>query len=171
VLNRGTQCDEFPEFRENATVADDPATEWDRMARIYHSLKTAFAANGLIGRARDHHVLEQDAREQEAKAADGRGSRAYLGSKASRYLTGYGVRPTRVGLFMAVLFSIATVAYLLDPGIENSLSYSVVTFTTSPPGGTLPTHPVAQGIALIETFVGTVLVVLLGYVLGNRERF
>ncbi|MFC6938929.1 pentapeptide repeat-containing protein [Salinirubellus sp. GCM10025818] len=171
TLSRGTQCDDLPGLRETATAADDSATGWDNVARSYHALKMAFAANGLVGRARDYHVLEQDAREREAEATEGRLSQAYLSSKASRYLTGYGVRPIRVGLLMVLLFGIATVVYLLDPGIENSLSYSVVTFTTSPPGGKLPVHPIAQGIALVETFVGTLLIVLLGYVLGNRERF
>jgi hypothetical protein len=57
-------------------------------------------ANELISRARDYDILEQDAHEREAKATEGQLSRAYLGSKISRYMTVYGVYSARVGLLM-----------------------------------------------------------------------
>lgn len=48
---------------------------------------------------------------------------------------------------------------------DRALYYSIVTFTTSPPPLGL-----ASIMAGIETFAGTALIVLLGYVLGTREQ-
>jgi len=66
--------------------------------------------------------------------------------------------------------------YLLSAGvyhytgmtISDSLYYSVVTFTTSPPSP--PTTEFSRIVAGIETFAGTAAIVFLGYVLGTRER-
>ena len=96
---------------------------------------------------------------------------AYAESWASRVTTGFGVRPFRLAVCMLTLFAVATILYEVDPGIADSVYYSVVTFTTAPPPGDEPTMPVVRAVELIETFGGTLLIVLLGYVLGNRERF
>jgi hypothetical protein len=87
---------------------------------------------------------------------------------------------------MLLLFVVSTYVYLdyginetLQPasavGVESRISpyiveilyFSVVTFTTSPP--TAVTVEISQWIAMAETFLGTLLIVLLGYVLGTRE--
>jgi hypothetical protein len=57
------------------------------------------------------------------------------------------------------------------PSLMESLYYSVVTLTTAPPGPMPGNGGLTTWIATIETFVGTFLTVLLGYVLGNREQF
>lgn len=65
----------------------------------------------------------------------------------------------------------ATVYYDAGMEITNSLYYSIVTFTAAPP----PPSPPPGGLyskvtAMVETFGGTLLIVVLGYVLGNREQ-
>jgi hypothetical protein len=61
-----------------------------------------------------------------------------------------------------------------DASLEGGpLYYSIVTFVTSPPhpppelGGTRGL--LTQFITLAQTYVGTALIILLGYVLGNRD--
>ena len=46
--------------------------------------------------------------------------------------------------------------------------HSIVTFTTAPPEE--PHGKIVRSVAMAETFLGTLLVVFLGYVLGNREQ-
>ena len=174
-LNRNTQFDNLPKLRRAATEGNDSAEKWDQLARTYHEVKSVSSENGLTDQARDYHFLEQEARERETRAVEGWGNLSYIKSKFFRHLTGYGVRPLRVVLLMMLLLGISMVVYWFDPGIKNDpmsiISYSVVTFTTSPPGGEFPTNLVAQIFAVIETFGGTFLIVLLGYILSNRERF
>ncbi|ESS03430.1 MAG: hypothetical protein A07HR67_01828 [uncultured archaeon A07HR67] len=50
----------------------------------------------------------------------------------------------------------------------DSLYYSIVTFTTSPPAE--PTGVWMRVMAGVETFAGSTTIVFLGYVLGTRER-
>lgn len=57
----------------------------------------------------------------------------------------------------------------IEESILQNITYSVITFTTSPP--TIPSGRVTQMVAMVETFFGTLLVVLLGYILGTREQF
>lgn len=58
-------------------------------------------------------------------------------------------------------------------GVEDTLidniSYSVLAFTVAPPR--VPSEAGAQLIMMIETFFGTLFIVLMGYILGNREQF
>lgn len=71
-----------------------------------------------------------------------------------------------------------------EPIEGGTLYYTIVTFVTSPP------HPIPevqgsinvlqttildlqslnQAVLLFQTYAGTVLIILLGYVLGNRDR-
>jgi len=90
---------------------------------------------------------------------------------------------------MLILYLIATAIYLLfgiqspeqavsldvllsrpflNSNIVDTLYFSIVTFTTSPPESV--SVGMSQWVAMIETFAGTLLIVLLGYVLGNREQ-
>ena len=140
------------------------------MARVYHDLKLAFDENGFVGRARRFHIQERRARRHETAIEEGWFSRRHLTALVSGAFTGYGVGVRRLLGTMAVLFAVSTLTYFVTP-IQNPLLYSVITFTTAPPGqtGVLPIW--AQAVAGVETFVGTLLIVSLGFVLGNREQF
>jgi hypothetical protein len=189
-VSQGTRCGRQTRAERAAVGAE----AWDQIARAYNTLKSAFSEGGLVGKARKHHVLERRARGYEAKAngaisgslqfAEGKrvpsfsrehgnvgADAAYIGSWLSRVTTGFGVRPFRLTLWMLFLFAISAVCYEVDPGISDSIYYSVVTFTTAPPPESEPTLQVVRAVALVETFGGTLLIVLLGYILGNRERF
>lgn len=189
TVNQGTRCGK--QILAEQAAGDAPA--WDAIARTYNNLKSIFSSAGLVEKARQYHVLERRARGFEARetgtiggyicfgerrlpslSPDGGDIRSYgmyISSVGSRVTTGFGVRPLRLVLWMLFLFGTGAVLYEIDPGITDSVYYSVVTFTTAPPPGSKPTIPVVRAIELIETFGGTLLVVLLGYVLGNRERF
>jgi uncharacterized protein YjbI with pentapeptide repeats len=150
---------------------DFDSADWDATARAYHNLKTAFSDHGLVGKARDMHVHERDARRSEVEASEGQRNTRYLGSLASRYFTGYGVRPATLALWMLGLFAVSTLWYLvsLDGSHLSNVSYSVLAFTVAPPR--VPSGSLTQFVVMVETFFGTLSIVLLGYVLGNRERF
>lgn len=167
-VNQATRCGRQVRGEREASNPED----WDALARSYHDLETAFTDHGLVAKARDHYVLERRARGREVRAAEGWLAPGYLGSLASRFTTGYGVRVSQVVVNMVLLFSVSTAWYLvvgLEGSVPRTVSYSVITFTTSPPG--IPDGGATQVVAMIETFFGTLLIVLLGYVLSNRERF
>lgn len=79
----------------------------------------------------------------------------------------------------AAILAVTTVVYALGPAPSEgwdggALYYSVVTFVTSPPhppptAEGLPTG-VIRTVVLLETYLGTALIILLGYVLSNRDR-
>jgi uncharacterized protein YjbI with pentapeptide repeats len=149
------------------------ATDWDATARAYNDLKTAFSDHGLSGRARSLYFKQRRARAQEAKAASGRFNRQYLGSLASRCFTGYGVKVQSLVAWMLLLFVTATVVYLyvgVEDTVMSNITYSVLAFTVAPPGSPSELGAPTQLVVMIETFLGTLSTVLLGYVLGNRER-
>ncbi|EMA24630.1 pentapeptide repeat-containing protein [Haloarcula argentinensis DSM 12282] len=156
--------------------SDFDSEDWDATARAYHNLKTLFGDHGLVGKARKKHVQERRARSLEAKAAGGWVARRYLGSLPSRIFTGYGVRIVNLGFWMVILFLISTAVYV-SMGVEDTLigniSYSVLAFTVAPPKvpTKVPFILCTQFIMMVETFFGTLSIVLLGYILGNRERF
>lgn len=146
--------------------------QWDVVARMHHELREAYSENGLISQARKARVRERRARRKEAKTEDSlRGTLAWAGSLASRFVTGYGVQIWPVALLMILLWFGSATVYTLYGGMvwADSLYFSVVTFTTSP-----PPEPALSGIsrfvAGVETFLGTTAIVFLGYVLGTRER-
>lgn len=175
ALSRGTQVElgltTLERMVSQVHVSEDSKMTWDAIARLNHKLKTAYSANGLVGQARRYRVQERQARAKEAKTEGGiSGYGTWLGSHISHGITGYGVQLRWPISIMLGLYVVATAVYW-QAGIENSLYYSVITFTTSPPGP----HPPPGGLlteitAMIETFAGTLLIVLLGYVLGNREQ-
>lgn len=147
--------------------------EWNATARAYHNLKTALADHGLVGKARDMHVRERRARRLEAKVENSRLNRTYLGSLISRWTTGYGVRMSPLLGWMLLIFAVATTWYNIT-GVKqtflNNVFYSVIAFTAAPPPTNL-TGAGTQIVVMIETFLGTLMIVLLGYILGNREQF
>jgi uncharacterized protein YjbI with pentapeptide repeats len=146
--------------------------DWDATARAYHNLKTVFSEHGLVGKARTMYVRERRARSYEAKAAYGQWDHRYLGSLPSRIFTGYGVQIRYLVFWMVILFTISTAMYVYA-GVKDTfvgnVSYSVLAFTVAPP--MVPEGLVLQAVMMVETLCGTLSIGLLGYVLGNRERF
>lgn len=115
---------------------------------------------------------ERRARGLEMREDNGRLNTRYLGFLVSRYVTGYGVRVRTLGLWMLALFLISTAWYAfvgVEDGLARNVSYSVLAFTVAPPR--IPAGLFTQFVVMVETFFGTLSIVLLGYVLGNRERF
>ena len=165
-VNGATTCKRLHED------SDFNSGDWDATARAYHDLKTTFNDHGLVGKARDMHVRERRARSLEAKSAGGILNRRYLGSLPARIFTGYGVRVRNLLFWMLLLFLIPTAIYAFA-GVEETflrnVSYSILAFTVAPPH--IPSDPGVQLIMMIQTFLGTLSIVLLGYILGNRERF
>lgn len=68
---------------------------------------------------------------------------------------------------MVILYVFSTLSYLFS-GIEDPFYYSIVVFTTSPPAGQAPSVILIKIIVMIETFLGTLLIVLLGAVISSR---
>jgi hypothetical protein len=118
------------------------------------------------------HVRERRARSLEAKAANGWTNGRYLRSLISRVFTGYGVQIRNLAFWMVFLFLGSTIVYV-GLGVEDTLweniSYSVLAFTVAPPR--YPPGLWGKLIMIFETFFGTLSIVLLGYILGNREQF
>jgi len=149
--------------------SSDPRVQ-DMIARANHELRTAYSENGLTGRARRARIRERTARRKEAFVEEGwRGTAAGLGSLVSRWVAGYGVQLWPVALVMLLLYGVSVGVYWwAGMAFDRALYYSTVTFTTSPPES--PPLGLASIMAGIETFAGTALIVLLGYVLGAREQ-
>jgi hypothetical protein len=72
---------------------------------------------------------------------------------------------------MLLIFLLPTGVYWWHAGINQYLSYSVVTFVTARPPDPPITDVVTRAAALFQTFFGTLSTVLLGYVLATRESF
>jgi len=143
---------------------------YDEIARANHELRKAYNANGLTDRARAARVRERKARRREARAEGGWGWVAWLWSVLSQVFTGYGIQLRWVLGMMLLLYLGSAFVYVEFGGMTlvDSLYYSIVTFTTSPPAE--PTGIVMHLVAGTETFAGTAAIVFLGYVLGTRER-
>lgn len=167
--------DKLPQRRDTKARAwDAKAQAWDATARAYHQLKTTFSEHGLVGKARKMHVRERRARSLEVRAANGWFDSRHLRSLPSRVVTGYGVQYEYLAFWMGMLFLSSTAVYV-TAGVRDTLAtniaYSVLAFTAAPPG-----IPSGMGVGvllvmMVETFFGTLSIVLLGYILGNRERF
>jgi hypothetical protein len=174
IYTRNTQIDAPGERIENEVRGDNSPSEeemYDSIARANHELRTAYSANGLIGRARKARVRERRARRKEA-FAEGMPSAAaaWFGSILSKVFTGYGVQLHWVAGIISILYLLSAVVYHFvgEMSVGRSLYYSVVTLTTAPPAR--PSGGFTGVVAGIETFAGTAAVVFLGYVLGTRER-
>jgi len=159
------------------TLAERFATNsinWDAIARAHHDLKLAYNENSLINKARDQHFYERRARGCELKSKTELNpwvTADWLGSFFSRVFIGYGVRVRRLFAWMLGLFVVSTLVYntygVAGETLVDNLSYSVRTFTVAPPFAPEPILP--HTVMMIETFFGTLSIVLLGYVLSNRE--
>lgn len=152
-------------------ITDEGARSWDLFARAYHQLKVEFDDNGFVGRARRFHRLERRARRYETAEAEGWFTRSHLTAFVSGLFTGYGVGVRRLLVTMAVLFVVGTAGYVAA-GASDPLVRSVVAFTTSASPERVSGFPWWAKVAVAaETFLGTLLIVSLGFVLGNREQF
>lgn len=175
-VDRGTRIGK--QLRAEQEVSDPG--EWDTIARSYHQIKRHFSSHGLTEKARMQYLYERWARRREARARGGWGYWTYLKSLASRIITGYGVRVRQVLFNIAFVLTVSTAAFAVvgvrdqqpDTLVDvlfDSVYFSVITFTTAGFGQLGPEMPAVRAIAMVEAFVGTVLIVLLGYVLANRE--
>lgn len=173
-LNRETYFDDPSDLIEDrfSGIETYPRKyDYDIIARMNHELQSAYSTNGLISQARTARVRERRARRREAKAEGGwHGTVVWGGSLLSRVVTGYGVRLRSIVGAMLLLYVSSALVYWYWAGMswDYSLYYSVVTFTTSPPE--TPPSGLSRIVASIETFGGTAAIVLLGYVIGTRER-
>jgi uncharacterized protein YjbI with pentapeptide repeats len=162
MINSATSVDGF--------AKQSSAEGWVKLAGAYHDLKLECHDAGFVGKARQLHISERRARRRETAAEVGWFSRQHLPQFVSGLFTGYGVGVWRLVGTMTALFTISTLTYVLAE-VTNPFTYSTITFATSPPRptGSLPIW--ARFVANVETFVGTLLIVSLGFVLGNREQF
>lgn len=160
---------------------------WDRRARGYERLRQVFRIKSLEKQQRTLHSYQRRARAKEAL----RDYRivGWFGNYLSRFLTGHGVNVFRVLLWSLLILIIPGYWYsLIDTVANESLVggpfyYSVVTFVTAPPtplpenipgsvelvGHSISRDAISRWVVLLQTYIGTVLIVLLGYVLGNRD--
>jgi len=183
--------------RLDATTSLDPRTGYegedqlDAAARIYRSLYECTLAAGLVSVAIGFAIRERDVRRRLAWR-DGRSGDA-IRFELLRFSSRYGFSPIRVLLLAVVvilLFALAfpflgavrdTTSGLLytfrggevDPAravvvLFNTVYFSVVTFTTVGYGDIYPVGAIAKYLATVESFTGVVLMVFLGFVLGNR---
>ena len=176
LLSRQTTLD--PPGQRLQEVAGDNDTEslsesvdlYDAVARVNYELRAAYSQNGLVKQARNARVRERCARRREAKADETlQGTLEWGASVMSQATTGYGVQLVPVvGVMVVLLLGSAGVYADSGLGIQQSLYYSLVTFTTSPPSP--PKPGLMQWVAGAETFLGTTAIVFLGYVLGTRDR-
>jgi len=171
-LSRGTSLSGVMDRAKKAAPEETSKEQFHAdIARIFHTIKSAYSENGLVARARDARYQERRARRKEAYAVGGwRGYAAWFGSLISNIFTGYGVRLRWVIATMLALYFLSAGVYHYGGNmpIEDSLYYSIVTFTTSPPSP--PSTSITRIVAGFETFAGTAAIVFLGYVLGTRER-
>ncbi|GAA0534580.1 pentapeptide repeat-containing protein [Halorubrum ejinorense] len=178
---RGVSVDDADIDREavvgGVPPALDDADHYDALAKAYHHLKSVFSDKGIDRLARSARFSEKKARTMEAFHR--RQLVAWVGMTLSRLLTGYGTRASRVLGLTALLFALTTAWYAVVPTVGGgweggSVYYSVVTLVTSPP------HPpqvagivfgaLTEAVVFVETYLGTALIILLGYVLSNRDR-
>jgi uncharacterized protein YjbI with pentapeptide repeats len=167
------------------------ATQWARRAQGYEKLRKVFEQKGINQQHRKLYSYQRRARAKTALR-----SRAFIqwvGNYLSRILIGHGVMVTRVLFWTVVVILVPWYWYGLIEGCASEpvngcglrggpLYYSIVTFVTSPPNPppyvegrvdllltTVNRQSVTQAIVLFQTYVGTALIILLGYVLGNRD--
>jgi uncharacterized protein YjbI with pentapeptide repeats len=144
----------------------------DSLARGYHLLGEAAKENGLVGKARRLRIWERRARRREARANGDWG--LWFGSLFSEYAMGYGISLKRISVaILFVIFTFAGAYWLIripSAGtLAEALDYSVTTFTGIGSNTGPPISQPARSLAIIESFVGVLFAVLLGYVLGTRE--
>jgi hypothetical protein len=148
---------------------------WDTLAKSYDEIREEFKQNALNTSQKSLYFLQQRARTMESLSE---GSYLSFGlGVISEILTGYGVRARYTILWTILLMMTSTLWYYFIPESVwegGPLHYSVTTFVTSAPhppdlSQTPLINSITRAVVLAETYFGTVLIILLGYVLGNRD--
>lgn len=148
------------------------ASRQNDLAVMYHSLGQTALESGLIGKARKLRIWERRARRKEAFAR--RNWRSWAGSLASWLVMGHGISLRRItASIVFIIFLCAGVFWTADiSGSETfvrALDYSLTSFTGIGRSSGLPTTQPARAIVILESFVGVLFSVLLGYVLATRD--
>lgn len=166
----------------------------DDAAWTYRALHDCTLDAGLVSEAIGYAVRERDVRRRQAWR-DGRRGDA-IRYELLRVSSRYGFSPIRVLLlsfgvillfglgypFLGAVRDTTTGALYTFRGVGaleaitaravvvlyNSVYFSVVTFTTVGYGDIYPVGAIAKYLATVESFTGVVLMVFLGFVLGNR---
>lgn len=155
----------------------DDAEDWHELAKGYQRLRIQFKEAGLNRQHKALYTYQRRAREKHVRELGPEWS--VIPELLSRYLTGYGTRVHNVLFWTAIMILLPALWYRLisilvsEPFHGGPLYYSIVTFVSSPPA-LPPTHldpieSVTRIIVLSQTYFGTALVILLGYVLGNKD--
>lgn len=172
TLSRGTEIDP-PRDAIEANSQDNDIPEQrieDRIARVNSQLQEVYSLNGLLSQGRNARARVRRARRKEVYAEEGRQSWNWLLSRLSSIFGGYGIKLRPVIGWMLALYFLSAGVYWYTGGMawDQSLYYSIVTFTTAPPE--TPPNYTTSIVAGIETFAGTAAIIFLGYVLSSRER-
>lgn len=171
---------ELADINMNQETAIGLPREWtvvsadaqDSFARAYHSLGEIAKENGLVGKARRLRIWERRARRREAQA--NRNWRAWVGSLASQYVTGYGISIKRISMAIFAVILVCAGAYWIT-GVRDvttffqALDYSISIFTGIGPSNGPPIRQPIRSVAVLESFAGVLFSVLLGYVFAIRE--
>jgi hypothetical protein len=173
TLSRGTELDPprdaIEDYKDNFSGYSKSEME-DEIARVNSQLKNAYSVSGLLSQGRKARARTRRARRKEVYAEEGWRSRSWFLSRLSSIFSGYGIKLRPVIGWMMALYFLSAGVYWYAGGMawDQSLYYSIVTFTTAPPD--TPPNYVTSIVAGIETFAGTAAIIFLGYVLGSRER-
>lgn len=176
-----------------ASIKDstEAAIAYQDASRQYKQLEILFSENNATERAADYYYRCQDARRKHNKAE---GSRLKSGwGLFKHFIYGYGVKPSRVASSIFGVWLVFACFYLFVPlkpdgshvdlaaslsgfgTIQeifiNRLYFSIITLTSVGFGDLHPVTFWGKVLAGIQGLVGMVLVVLLGYVLGNKEAW
>ncbi|SDY35852.1 pentapeptide repeat-containing protein [Halobellus clavatus] len=185
----------------NATSDEQAEEQYEQVSQQYKRLEQLFADNNITDRAADYYFRSQDARRKSTRASRHLGNIPSLLKKfvygygvSPRKVAG---SIAVLWFVWALLFSLVPLGqsqagYLIlqDPitplsdWLFDSESYatifailwerayfSAITLSSIGYGDLTPITPTGQFLAAVEGFLGMVLVVLLGYVLGNKEAW
>lgn len=177
----------LPRWWPSVGDSDLTTNQWAETAKAYHDFKKAFNNHGLVRKARHQRLRERGARRCEARTAASDDDAIeewfyWFWSTLAWQLTGYGVSIRRIARNMGILFGSITFTYLLVEfhfsghaltedfsTVPEIFYYSTIAFTTTPP--VMPHSDLMKLFVMTEAFLGTILIVFLGYVLGTRELF
>jgi|APHM01.1.fsa_nt_gi Uncharacterized low-complexity proteins len=165
------------------TRLPDSSSNMTAHARAYENFRIKASNEGYNKLGRVLYILEKKA---QTRAAFPEQFITFVGGVLSGLLTGYGVRPRQV-LFSSLIVVIMTFFWFNQSGVTfdewnysykfwgyelntGSIYYSVTTFVTAPPNPPQDTGLITNVLVTVETYLGTVLTLLLGYTLTTRNR-
>jgi len=175
--------------------------QYEQVSQQYKRLEQLFADNNITDRAAKYYFRSQDARRKSRRTSRNLGNIPSLLKKFvyGYGVSPYKVAGCIVMLWLvsALLFApiplgqsqaghltlqepvISLSSWLLEPGYYGNITavlwerayFSAITLSSIGYGDLTPVTPAGQFLAAFEGFLGMVLVVLLGYVLGNKEAW